>query len=146
MVFLRPTLLHGDIRLSGRTGREMLTINTLGRNGRLGNQMFQYAATKGIAANNSLDYQIPRHDHLLFDCFEMGSSLKRTNPIQGLLTYNEPHFHFDENLFNACPDDRDLFGYFQTEKYFKNIKDEIKKDFTFKAEIAESVIDFFDSL
>jgi hypothetical protein len=119
----------------------MLTINTLGKNGRLGNQMFQYASTKGIALNNNLDYQIPKGDHLLFDCFEMSSSLDKTNPVQGLLTYNEPHFHFDENLFNSCPDDRDLFGYFQTEKYFQNIKDDIKKDFTFKEYIRESVSD-----
>ena len=32
----------------------MLSFNKLGKSGRLGNQMFQYAALRGIAANLSL--------------------------------------------------------------------------------------------
>ena len=34
-----------------------------------------------------------------------------------------------------CPDHVDLRGYFQTEKYFKHIEEEIRSDFTFKDEI-----------
>jgi hypothetical protein len=34
-----------------------------------------------------------------------------------------------------CPDHVDIRGYFQTEKYFKHIEDEIREDFTFKDEI-----------
>ena len=37
----------------------------------------------------------------------------------------EKHFHFDEELHRMCPNDVSLFGFFQTEKYFANIKDEI---------------------
>ena len=48
----------------------------------------------------------------------------------------ESTFAFDEKLFNECPDWVNLQGYFQTEKYFKNIEDEIRQDFTFKNEIA----------
>ena len=34
----------------------MLSFNKLGKSGRLGNQMFQYAALRGIAANRGLDW------------------------------------------------------------------------------------------
>ena len=34
-----------------------------------------------------------------------------------------------------CPDDVSLVGFFQTEKYFKNIEEEIRDDFTFRQEI-----------
>ena len=37
----------------------MIGHNHIGRNGRFGNQMFQYAATKGIAANRGYEYCIP---------------------------------------------------------------------------------------
>ena len=37
----------------------MLSFNKLGKSGRLGNQMFQYAALRGIAANRGLDWVIP---------------------------------------------------------------------------------------
>ena len=44
----------------------------------------------------------------------------------------EDGFAFNEELFNNCPDWTSLQGYFQTEKYFKHIEDEIKEDFTFE--------------
>ena len=45
---------------------------------------------------------------------------------------------FDKELFTNCPDDVDLFGYYQTEeKYFKHIEDEIREDFTFKDDLLE---------
>ena len=34
----------------------MIGMNALGQNGRLGNQMFQYAALVGIAKNLNYDY------------------------------------------------------------------------------------------
>ena len=36
-------------------------MNNLGRNGRLGNQMFQYAALVGIAKQCGFDFRIPDH-------------------------------------------------------------------------------------
>ena len=47
----------------------------------------------------------------------------------------EGHFHFNEALYEQCPDDIDIFGYFQTEKYFSEFADEVKKDLTFKENI-----------
>ena len=39
----------------------MLTMQTLGRWGRLGNQMFQYAALKGISVMHDYNMLIPQH-------------------------------------------------------------------------------------
>ena len=37
----------------------MIGHNHIGKNGRFGNQMFQYAATRGIAYNQEVDFIIP---------------------------------------------------------------------------------------
>ena len=52
-------------------------FNHLGRHGRLGNQMFQYAGLRGIAAHKGYDFAIPPSDftdewtdHQLFEAFK----------------------------------------------------------------------------
>ena len=125
----------------------MLAFNKLGQLGRLGNQMFQYAALRGIAARRGYDFGIPPSEffnewaeHQLFDVFHLPNLPKQNikyldrgyAPEAG-----ERFFHFDELLFNQCPNDVSLIGYFQSEKYFLHIKDSIKEDFTFKKEILE---------
>ena len=39
----------------------------------------------------------------------------------------EKQFHFDEELMQLCPNDVSLYGFFQTEKYFAHIRDEIRR-------------------
>ena len=41
----------------------------------------------------------------------------------------EPHYHFSQELLDNCPDNVSLVGYFQSEKYFKHIEDDIRKLF-----------------
>ena len=61
-----------------------ISYNRLGSNGRLGNQMFQYAGLRGISANRGFDWLIPPpnsygdSNYGLFDCFKM-SSVKEEN-------------------------------------------------------------------
>ena len=126
----------------------MIGYDRLGTNGRLGNQMFQYASLRGIAANNNLEFCIPPLDtptyanYGLFDCFKL-PNVKHTGligqaptgfaPTAGSL--DEPGFEFDEELFNNCPDNVNIDGYRQTEKYFKHIEDSIREDYQFKDEI-----------
>ena len=127
----------------------MLAFNSIGNLGRLGNQMFQYATIKGIAKNRGYDFCIPPRiyfgqnddnvrasDFIIYDLFD----LEETNnlSIQNFPRLSERTFEFDEELFVNCPDNVDLFGYFQCEKYFINIEDEIRKDFRFKEEIYKS--------
>lgn len=118
----------------------MIGFNALGKLGRLGNQMFQYAALKGIAANMGYQICIPLSenkdewtDHQLNSAFKM-STLNQLNYQyidSNRPTVIESGFSFDEKLFNECPDWISLQGYFQTEKYFKHIRDQILIDFEF---------------
>ena len=52
-------------------------------------------------------------------------------------TVAEKGFGFDNDLFLNCPDWVTIQGFFQTEKYFKDIRNEIKKDFEFKDDIKQ---------
>jgi hypothetical protein len=136
-----------------------IAFNSLGRLGRLGNQMFQYASLRGISHNVEKDFCFPIYEQSqddglgnlvkteLFDCFQM-SSVSDEN-IRYLNTENyvqERFHHFDEDIYTRCPDNVSLYGYFQTEKYFTNVKDIIKKDFTFKDEILDPCREMFSTL
>ena len=52
----------------------MIGHNHLGKNGRFGNQMFQYAATRGIAAMHGYDWCIPDGPKQM-----MSLKMRRTN-------------------------------------------------------------------
>ena len=63
-----------------------IAFNHLGKLGQLGNQMFQYAATKGVASKLGVPFMVPNHREvfddgignrytiLLFDAFYAGIS------------------------------------------------------------------------
>lgn len=134
----------------------MLAFNHIGKLGQLGNQMFQYASLRGIAANKNYEWCIPYHEEVaidwlgnklrieLFDCFKL-PHLKSNNIFmldQGHAPLvMEKQFHFDAELFNHCSNEVSLCGYFQTEKYFKHIENEIREDFSFKDEIRDPCLD-----
>lgn len=124
----------------------MIGFNALGRMGRLANQMFQYASLKGIARNIGVDFCIPYYKEAvddgignmlrseLFDSFDLKVNIGLLNNGHAPVV-QERFFHFDKELFSMCPDHVSLQGYFQTEKYFKHIEDEIREDFVFNDSI-----------
>ena len=120
----------------------MLANNLLCNLGRLGNQMFQYASLRGLAAKHGYEYCLPPKQFLgtldpncavsdctIFDCFEIPEAPRMILQAQ---TLEESCFELDEHLWNSCPDNVTLLGYFQTEKYFKHIEQDIRDAFTFK--------------
>ena len=115
-------------------------FNHLGRHGRLGNQMFQYAGLRGIAAHKGYDFAIPPsdfndewNDHQLFEAFKL-IGLTNIKEIPGPYV-QEAHFHFDQNLFDNMPDGHNVYAYLQSTKYFEHIEEEIREDFEFKNDV-----------
>ena len=133
----------------------MISFNNLGNLGRLANQMFQYASLKGIARNRGFDFAIPprevfgKRDPMvqiselnIYDVF----GLDKKNQV-GLFPNQvlmERVHTFDEELFTNCPDDIDIFGYYQTHKYFEHIEDEIREDFAFDPQLVKSCKEFLE--
>jgi hypothetical protein len=126
----------------------MIGFNALGRMGRLCNQMFQYAALRGLSSKSGAEICIPYYQDAVDD--GIGNMLRtelfdsfNLNVKTGLLNnghapvVNERFFHFDQELFDHCPDHVSLQGYFQTEKYFKHIEHQIRDEFTFVDDILE---------
>lgn len=132
----------------------MIGINCLGNMGHLGNQMFQYSAVKGIAKNMGYDWCIPPKENAgknypsllseIYSCFNL-NSCNNYSIINGNVV-SESSFAFDKNLFENCPDNVNLSGFFQSEKYFKHIENEIREDFKFKKEIFDDCKGIFDSV
>ena len=134
----------------------MLAFNSLGLIGRLGNQMFQYAALRGIASRRGYDFGIPDSDftdewrsHQLFEVFDLVNLPKQNiKYLDGghAPVVTEKHFHFDQTLFDLCPNEVSLHGYFQSEKYFKHIEESIREDFTFRSHIQKPCNEMMDGL
>jgi len=121
----------------------MLAFNQLGNLGRLGNQMFEYAALRGIAAKHGYDWCIPPYNaqsienYSLHYCFKM-EDVKEENLQQRNAGFiQERFFNYDEQLVEKCPDNVSLHGFFQSEKYFKNVEDVIRREYTFHDEHLE---------
>lgn len=135
-----------------------LFFNHLGRMGRLGNQMFQYSTLRGISKNRGFDFSFPIYGNMvdemgndvrteLFECFKMESVEDKNIGTLNSNNYVYERMHnFDESLYNECPDNVSLNGYFQTEKYFSNVEEELRKDFQFKDEIYGPCKEVFESL
>jgi hypothetical protein len=120
----------------------MISFSQLGNMGHLGNQMFQYASLRGLAAKHGYEWAIPAQYEFgtrypmrssMYDIFNLPDVTVLRTILPGNPLLPEKQFHFDEDLFNNCPDNIDLNGYYQSYKYFDHIREELIKEFTFKS-------------
>ena len=130
----------------------MIGNDRIGSNGRLGNQMFQYASMRGIAAARGYDWVVPPQDYdhtanyALFETFNMSTVRpKNIGFVRGQVIQENDHC-FSQDFFDECPDNSTLEGFFQTEKYFKNVEDDIRADFTFKNDYLKPCKEYIDSI
>ncbi len=122
-------------------------------NGGLGNQLFQYAASKSLACklNTCLKFDLcdleknPTRSYAL-SSFNIKATIATRAEVEALKQksligkvliktklpykqtwYTEPHFHFDPRFFNL-KDNTYVEGYMQSENYFSWIKEIIADD------------------
>lgn len=109
----------------------MVTFSQLGKHGEFGNQLFQVAATVGHAVASGTQYLFPRWKGLIsgdeYSQYFEGPIPFTDNEIGCDRFYKEPHFHYSK--IPQITGKLDIFGYFQSEKYFKHCEVLIKKLF-----------------
>ena len=132
----------------------MITFLQLGKYGRLGNQLFQYAALKSLAIKNDYEVKIPNPkimtwhgQECLLDNFNLECDYLEDGDIQKIeFIYNEQNYDvFDLNFWNA-PDNINLHGFFQSINYFKDFDKQIRKEFTLKKEFTDKALEFIKEL
>lgn len=128
----------------------MITHKSIGYSGRLGNQMFQYAALKAASLYTGFKCYIPDHTKTkldgvydltnnkwieykldLLDCFEITSPVLANQPTQ---VFEEESFLFHPAIYQI-EDGTAIEGYYQSYRYFEHFEADIRKEFTFKENI-----------
>jgi hypothetical protein len=132
----------------------MLYFSELGRYGRLGNQLFQYASLKGIAAKCNLKPAIPELSNknwhgqrCLLDEFRLECDRINEESVLNYKVVVEPnppgYFH---PSIEKVTDKTNLFGFFQNTKYFEHIQPQICKELTPRQEHIDSALDYISSI
>ena len=116
----------------------MITYSQLGKNGRLGNQMFQYATLFSAGFTRGYQIGIPK-DQKINQVFSIDSA-EKLDVVSCNSVYKEKDFSFDPNIF-LIPDGTDLYGYFQSGNYFNHCEEALRKEFQFSQEIVQRAND-----
>jgi hypothetical protein len=118
----------------------MITYSKIGTNGRLGNQLFQYAAAKALSIHLGTELLLPPENDNNNLSFFKGIKFQ-TNSRKEWNEYKEPHFHYDPHFWEL-KNDTDIFGYFQSEKYFAPYKNTIREDLILGQTINSFVLEY----
>ena len=121
----------------------MVTFTELGRLGRLGNQLFQYAALRSLGLSKGYEVKIPNPSdcewhgqRCLLGNFSLECDYLNRADVESIRhLYREPDINrYDKNIL-SLPDNTNLSGFFQSTKYFESHKDQIKREFTLKGDV-----------
>lgn len=135
--------------------KDQVTFPNLGNKGRLGNQLFQIAATISTAIDNDLSYAFPdwKYNEFLKNKIPEYSKLAPIVSYKPTHFYTEPSFRYNAiNLSESVevspcmPKCYALEGYFQSRKYFENHEYLIRKQFIPNQEICDKFNKKYNSL
>jgi len=125
----------------------MITYNSIGSNGRFGNQMFQYATLYSIAKTRKYDFGVPYelkteneyYNFYLPECFS-NLSAKDSSRLRNLNKAQERQFTYNPGIFGIS-DNTDISGYFQSEKYFVDYREQLLIEYAFNKNIYQKATD-----
>lgn len=132
----------------------MITFADLGAYGRLGNQLFQYAALKSLGLSKGYDVKIPNPDsrlwhgqECLLDNFSLECDFLSQEDLEKIqYIYMEPDINrYDQNILNL-PDNTNLLGFFQSTKYFMLHDKQIRKEFRLNEQLSEECQEYINKL
>ncbi len=98
--------------------------------GRLGNNLFQIACAAGYSVKHNVELYIPNWEYA--NCFQTDFTKHST----GTTNYGEKSFCYEELPFI---ENVKLFGWFQSEKYFKHCEGKIRELFRFNDAIRDKM-------
>mgnify|MGYP003644091526 FL=1 len=132
----------------------MITFLQLGKHGRLGNQLFQYAALKSLGLKNDYEVKIPNPkimtwhgQECLLDNFNLEGGHLEDGDIQKIeYMYNEQNHDVCDPNFWQSPNNINLHGFFQSTFYFKEFDEQIRKEFTLKDNFVNEALEFINKL
>lgn len=119
------------------------TYSRLGFMGRLGNQMFQIAATIAYGLEHNKEARFPKWDYSKYFNHKLNLLDQSVNSDHSIFCYQEPHFHYSE--IPKIEGDVGLVGFFQSEKYFKKHESEIRDIFSLSGEWESEVYSKFET-
>jgi len=114
-----------------------ITFQALGHHGRLGNQLFQIAATLGAARVHQCDFVLPPWKYSGY--FEY--ALPQSEKIEVQYVYMEPDFAYRPIPVNG---NTSISGNFQSERYFAHCQEELRHYLTPNSKLAGMVRELKD--
>lgn len=134
----------------------MITFLKLGEYGRLGNQLFQYAALKSLSVSKGYQIKLPGNlydrvwhsQKCLLSKFNIKFDNLENNDLYKLRSYDQYQITgsaqaYDPNFFDL-EDNTNLAGYFQNLKYFHHNSDAIKEDFEINESIQKKSVQYLE--
>lgn len=132
----------------------MITFSKLGGAGRLGNQLFQYAALKSVALKGGYSVKIPPPSMMewhgqacLLSEFNIDCDFLKPSDLGSIkFSYSEPdHIEYDPDFWSIA-DDTDLYGFFQSLLYFGKFSGQIKTELSPRAPWKEEACEIIAQL
>lgn len=154
-------LIFGQYQLYEKTTNynpnAKLTIVIRSIEGRLGNNMFQYASSLGIVNSLQLPDSVTFCMHPQFNLPYLEEAVEGPllpncdqDDLKTMWEIGDPQYatHHEVKL-PPCEEDQCTYalkGYFQSWKYFEKYKSSVRKQFQFKPEIRQQVQDYFTEI